>query len=89
MYRRFIAQSSAQGPLRAFHKFKSYTSHIISKSIEHNNYTKQAHYTNVKHIKHNPKVSPFRKRNGKESLGDAGTIDRFDLAFQYQFKNKL
>ena len=38
----------------------------------------------------NPKVSPFgialvKKRQIK--LGDAGTIDRFGLAFQYQIKN--
>ena len=45
---------------------------------------------NVKH-QHNPKVSPFgisliKKRQMK--LGDAGTIDRFGLAFQYQIPKK-
>ena len=36
---------------------------------------------------HNPKVSPFGIALVKKwqiKLGDAGTIDHFDLAFQYQ-----
>ena len=40
-----------------------------------------------KTYKHNPKVSPFGIALVKKwqiKLGDAGTIDRFDLAFQYQ-----
>ena len=42
-----------------------------------------------KTYKHNPKGSPFgsaliKKRQIK--LGDAGTIDHFGLAFQYQIK---
>ena len=38
------------------------------------------------------KVSPFgiaRKKNGKIKLGDAGTIDRFNLAFRCQMFKKL
>ena len=42
------AQSTAQGHLRVFHKFKFHT------QVDYN--TKHAHYTNVKH---NPKGSPF------------------------------
>ena len=46
-------------------------------------------FTKRKTCKHNPKVSPFgisliKKRQIK--LGDAGTIDRFGLAFQYQIQ---
>ena len=40
--------------------------------------------------KHNPKVSPFGIALVVEmanQLGDAGTTDRFDLAFQYQINN--
>ena len=51
--------------------------------------TKHAQYTNVKH---NPKVGPFgfalvKKRQIK--LGDAGTIDCFDLVFQNQITKML
>ena len=38
-------------------------------------------------FKHNPKVSPFGIAlitKWQIKLGDAGTIDRFGLAFQYQ-----
>ena len=41
--------------------------------------------------KHNPKVNPFDIAVVKKShvkLGDAGTIEPFDLAFQYQIKQK-
>ena len=41
-----------------------------------------------KTYKHNPKGSPvrycFRKNKRQIKLGDAGTIDRFGLAFQFQ-----
>ena len=42
-----------------------------------------------KTYKQNPKVSPFGiavVKKCKIKLGDAGTIDRFGLAFQYQIK---
>ena len=45
-----IAQSSAQGHLRAFHKFKFRT------QVEYN--TKHAHYINVKHTNIIRKVVP-------------------------------
>ena len=34
IYRRLNAPSTAQGHLRVFHKFKSYTSHIIEKAFK-------------------------------------------------------
>ena len=40
--------------------------------------TKRAHFTNIKTYKDNPKVSPF----GTDLVKNAGTIDRFGLAFQ-------
>ena len=46
------------------------------------------HYTNIKHYKHNSKVSPFGiaviKKKWAITLGNDGIIVRFDLAFQYQ-----
>ena len=59
--------------------------------LEYN--TKHAHYTNVKHVllysyyKHNLKGSPFGIaliKNSKLMLRHAGTIDCFNMAFQYQ-----
>ena len=45
-----------------------------------------------KTYKHNPKGSPvrycFRKNKRQIKLGDAGTIDRFGLAFQFQIFKK-
>ena len=55
--------------------------------------TKHVHYyTNVKHINIIRKlINPFGIaviKNWQIHLGDAGTIDRFDLAFQFRiFKN--
>ena len=48
------------------------------------------HFTNVKN-EQNPKVSPFGIALIKKwfiKFGDAGTIDRFGLAFQYQIPKK-
>ena len=43
-----------------------------------------------KPYKHNPKVNPFGiglvKKKRQIKLGEAGTIDRFGLVFQYQMK---
>ena len=76
--------STAQGHLRAFIK-------LNLTEVENN--TIHAHFTNVKHIyKHNPKVSPFGVALIKKwqiKLGDAGTIDHFGLAFQYQIKKYI
>ena len=71
---------------------RSVTSGIFTKSnltqVEYN--TERARFTNVKHKKHNPKVSPFGialiKKKRQMQLGDSGTIDRFGLAFQNQIK---
>ena len=61
IYWRFIAQSTAQGQLSAFHKFKSSTSWIQYKTCT---------LHKRKTCKHNPKVSPFGialVKNGKKS----------------------
>ena len=76
-----IAQSTAQGHLKAFHKIKSCTSWIQYKT-----YTLHKRKT----YKHNLKVSPFSialVKNGIIKFRDVGTIDSFGLAFQYQIKN--
>ena len=78
-----IAQSTAQGHPRAVHKFKHHklntiqNLHIIYKSKTH---------------KRNPKFSPFGialVKKWQMKLGNAGTIDRFGLAFQYQIKKYI
>ena len=77
---RLIAPSTAPGHLRAFHKFKSRTSWVQYKTCT---------LHKRKPYKHNPKGSPFGIALVKKwqiKLGDAGTIDRFGLAFQYQIK---
>ena len=66
----FIYLFTAQGHLRAFHKFKCRTS-----SIQYQTCTLH----NDKTYKHNPKASPLRSCSC-----DAGTVDCFGLAFQYQ-----
>ena len=52
--------------------------------------TKHAHYMNVRHTniirKVVPLVSLLYKNKWHIKSGDAGTIDRFDLTFQYQIK---
>ena len=62
------------------------------------NFTQVEYYSNTnqyksctlytgKTYKHNPKISPFGialVTKWQIKLGDAGTIDRFGLAFQYQ-----
>ena len=83
-YWRRIAQSTAHGHLRAFHEVKSYISLI--------QYKTNACFTNVKHINIIRKLALSILLSYKKllqiKLGDAGTIDRFGLAFQYQI-NKI
>ena len=50
--------------------------------------TKRVHYTNINNIniilKLVPSIALVKKERWQTELGDAGTIDCFDLAFQYQ-----
>ena len=70
------------GHLRAFYKFKFRT------QVEYN--TKQAHYINVKDTNISRKVVPSvciaLIKNWQIKFGDAGTIDHFSLALQYQIR---
>ena len=73
IYWRLIS-STAQGHLRAFHKFKSYISWIQFKTFS---------FYKHKTYKHNPKVCPFGIALVKKwqiKLEAAGTIDRSGLA---------
>ena len=54
-------------------------------------FSKHAQYINVRH-RHNPKVSIFGIALVKKwqiKSGDAGTVDRFGLAFQYQITKMI
>ena len=96
--RRLIALSTAQRhklntiPKQKLKKeqIKNNKKNLKEKQIKVEYNAKHAHYID---IKHNKKVSPFGialvKKKKAIQLGDAGTSDRFGLAFEYQIKKYI
>ena len=78
----------AYSPVTEPHRVTSGLKQVQISHIEYS--TKYAQYSlyKSKTYKQNPKFSPFGiavvKKKRQIKLGDAGTIDRFGLTFQYQ-----